>query len=50
MITRIKICCIQNLQEAKTAIGFGASAIGLVAKMRGKSKNLGVPAEYTTGS
>jgi phosphoribosylanthranilate isomerase len=33
MITRIKICCIQNIQEAKTAIGFGASAIGLVAKM-----------------
>jgi len=33
MITRIKICCIQNLQEAKTAIGFGASAIGLVANM-----------------
>ena len=33
MITRIKICCIQNLQEAKTAIEFGASAIGLVAKM-----------------
>ena len=33
MITRIKICCIQNIQEAKTAISFGASAIGLVAKM-----------------
>ena len=33
MITRIKICCIQNIHEAKTAISFGASAIGLVAKM-----------------
>jgi len=33
MITRIKICCIQNSQEAQTAISFGASAIGLVAKM-----------------
>ena len=33
MITRIKICCIQNLQEAQTAIDFGAAAIGLVAKM-----------------
>jgi phosphoribosylanthranilate isomerase len=33
MITRIKICCIQNIQEAITAINFGASAIGLVAEM-----------------
>lgn len=33
MMTRIKICCIQNTQEAQTAINFGASAIGLVAKM-----------------
>jgi len=33
MITRIKICCIQNLSEAKTAISFGAAAIGLVARM-----------------
>ena len=33
MITRIKICCIQNISEAETAISFGASAIGLVAKM-----------------
>lgn len=30
---RIKICCIQNMREAATAIDFGASAIGLVAKM-----------------
>jgi phosphoribosylanthranilate isomerase len=33
MTTRIKICCIQNINEANTAINFGASAIGLVAKM-----------------
>jgi phosphoribosylanthranilate isomerase len=33
MITRIKICCIKSIEEAKTAISFGASAIGLVAKM-----------------
>jgi phosphoribosylanthranilate isomerase len=33
MITRIKICCIKSVEEAKTAISFGASAIGLVAKM-----------------
>ena len=30
---RIKICCISSVQEAATAISFGASAIGLVAKM-----------------
>ncbi|MRR22734.1 phosphoribosylanthranilate isomerase [bacterium] len=33
MITRVKICCIQNLHEAETAISLGASAIGLVAQM-----------------
>ena len=33
MIPRIKICCISNENEAKTAIEFGASAIGLVARM-----------------
>ena len=33
MITRIKICCIKNIKEAEMAISFGASAIGLVAKM-----------------
>lgn len=33
MRPRIKICCIKNADEAKTAIEFGASAIGLVAKM-----------------
>jgi len=33
MYTRIKICCISSIDEAKTAIGYGASAIGLVARM-----------------
>ena len=33
MIPRIKICCIGSIEEAKTAIEFGASAIGLVGKM-----------------
>ena len=30
---RIKICCISSILEAKQAISFGASALGLVAKM-----------------
>jgi phosphoribosylanthranilate isomerase len=33
MKPRIKICCISSIDEAKTAIQFGASAIGLVGKM-----------------
>lgn len=33
MTPRIKICCIQNLDEARAAISLGASALGLVAKM-----------------
>ncbi len=33
MTPRIKICCIQNLDEARLAIAGGASAIGLVGKM-----------------
>ena len=35
MITkvRVKICCISSMEEAKTAIEFGASALGLVGKM-----------------
>jgi len=33
MITRVKICCIQTALEARIAINFGASAIGLVGKM-----------------
>jgi len=32
-ITRVKVCCIKNIDEAKDAIRFGASAIGLVARM-----------------
>jgi phosphoribosylanthranilate isomerase len=30
---RIKICCIASIEEARTAIAGGASAIGLVARM-----------------
>jgi phosphoribosylanthranilate isomerase len=33
MNPRIKICCISSLGEARTAIEFGASAIGLVGSM-----------------
>jgi phosphoribosylanthranilate isomerase len=33
MKPRIKICCISSLDEAKTAISYGASALGLVGKM-----------------
>jgi len=33
MRPRVKICCIQNEQEAADAISFGAAAIGLVGAM-----------------
>lgn len=33
MRTRVKICCIQSPEEAALAIGLGADAIGLVARM-----------------
>lgn len=33
MTTRVKICCISSIEEAKMAIQFGASALGLVANM-----------------
>ncbi len=33
MPPRVKICCISSIEEAKMAIEFGASAIGLVANM-----------------
>ncbi|MGD0584065.1 MAG: phosphoribosylanthranilate isomerase [Bacteroidales bacterium] len=33
MRTRIKICCVKSIQEAKIAIESGADAIGLVARM-----------------
>jgi phosphoribosylanthranilate isomerase len=32
-MTRIKICCIQNVEEARLAIRYGASALGLVSAM-----------------
>jgi phosphoribosylanthranilate isomerase len=32
-ILRVKICCIKNIDEAKLAIRYGASALGLVSKM-----------------
>ena len=32
-ITRVKICCIASIQEARLAIESGASAIGLVSEM-----------------
>jgi phosphoribosylanthranilate isomerase len=33
MTTRIKICCISSVEEARMAVEYGASAIGLVARM-----------------
>ena len=33
MRTRIKICCISSIEEARTAIRLGADALGLVGKM-----------------
>ena len=33
MRTRIKICCISSIEEAKLAIAYGADALGLVGKM-----------------
>lgn len=33
MIPRVKICCISSLEEARLAIEFGASALGLVGPM-----------------
>ena len=33
MKPKVKICCIGSINEAKTAIKFGASALGLVGKM-----------------
>ena len=33
MKPRIKICCISSVEEARTAIEFGASALGLVGNM-----------------
>ncbi len=33
MIPRIKICCIQNVKEARIAVDASASAIGLISEM-----------------
>jgi len=33
MLPKVKICCIKSIEEAKAAISFGASAIGLVSEM-----------------
>lgn len=32
-MTKIKICCISSIEEAETAVYFGASALGLVSEM-----------------
>jgi phosphoribosylanthranilate isomerase len=32
-VTRVKICCIQNYDEAMMAVRYGAAAVGLVAAM-----------------
>lgn len=33
MKPRVKICCISSVEEANTAVDFGATALGLVGKM-----------------
>jgi phosphoribosylanthranilate isomerase len=33
MKTKVKICCISSIEEAKNALEFGADVLGLVAKM-----------------
>jgi len=33
VIPKVKICCINSIEEAKTAIEYGASALGLVGNM-----------------
>lgn len=33
MLTRLKVCCIASVEEAQLAIGHGAAALGLVARM-----------------
>lgn len=32
-MTRVKICCISSIEEARIAVRFGASALGLVSEM-----------------
>jgi len=38
---RIKVCCIQSIDEAKLAISYGAHALGLVSKMPTGTKGIG---------
>lgn len=33
MPVRVKVCCIENVEEARTAVALGASALGLVSDM-----------------
>jgi phosphoribosylanthranilate isomerase len=33
MVPRVKICCISSVEEARTAIDYGAAALGLVGPM-----------------
>lgn len=33
MSIRVKICCISSVEEAKTAVAYGAAALGLVGQM-----------------
>ena len=30
---KVKICCISSIEEARLAVAYGASAIGLVGRM-----------------
>jgi phosphoribosylanthranilate isomerase len=32
-VTRLKVCCIASVEEARVAVGLGASALGLVSAM-----------------
>lgn len=38
---RVKICCISSVEEAKIAIKYGASALGLVGHMPSGSEVIG---------
>lgn len=42
-MTKVKICCIASLEEAKLAIDLGASAIGLVSEMPSGPGVIGEP-------
>ncbi len=32
-MTQVKICCISSIEEARLAVNYGASALGLVSEM-----------------